>query len=67
MKMNGKKLSWFQFYFPGLLGTSSMPKQERNSFSIIGPENKYNEVQKRVIEMFKIKNMDYYYQVKYFV
>ena len=28
VKMNGKKLSKFQFHFPGLLGTSQMSKQE---------------------------------------
>ena len=28
MKMNGKKLSQFQFHFPGLLGTSPLLKQE---------------------------------------
>ena len=27
-----KKLSWFQFYFPGLLGPSPMSKQETNFF-----------------------------------
>ena len=36
MKMNGKKLSRFQFNSPGLLGTSPMSKQERIFFSIIG-------------------------------
>jgi hypothetical protein len=36
VKMNGKKLSKFQFHFPGLLGTSPMLKQEKNFFYIIG-------------------------------
>ena len=37
MKMNSKKLSRFQFYFPGLLETSPMSKQETEKNSIIGP------------------------------
>ena len=28
LKINGKKLSRFQFHFPGLLGTSPMSKQD---------------------------------------
>ena len=28
LKMNAKKLSWFQFHFPGLLETLPMLKQE---------------------------------------
>ena len=35
LKMNGKKLSKFQFHFPGLLGTSLMSKQETKK--ILGP------------------------------
>ena len=35
VKMNGKKLSKFQFHFPGLLGTSPMSKQEFFFSSII--------------------------------
>ena len=33
VKMNGKKLSRCLFYFPGLLGTSLMSKQEKTFFS----------------------------------
>ena len=36
LKMNAKKLSRFQFHFPGLLGTSPMSKQETFFFSITG-------------------------------
>ena len=38
MKMNGKKLSRFQFHFhfPGILGTSMMSKQEAIFLSMIG-------------------------------
>ena len=34
LKMNGKKLSQFQFHFPGLLETSPMSKQETEKISI---------------------------------
>ena len=40
MKMNGKKLRQFQFYFPGLLGTSLMLEQETKK-SLINSSFRY--------------------------
>ena len=36
--MNGKNLSKFQFHFPGLLGTSSLSKQEIEKSSAPWPK-----------------------------
>jgi hypothetical protein len=50
--MKGKKLSQFQFYFPGLLATSPMSKQEMNKKSI------YNWTSEMIPFIHFVKQMD---------
>ena len=43
IKMNGKKLSQFQFYFEGLLGTSTKLKQETKKKFLVLESGKFLE------------------------